>query len=124
MLCKKNPRFSIAAGLALSLAGAAAQAEEALVVAHHPSLSATVEIRDLDLRRSEDVARLYHRLNAAADSVCGPHAFDVFYYLQARYHACVEDAVQKAVTRFNIPSLTAYAQQQRAQSDRALLARQ
>jgi len=100
--------------------GAAASALMVCVLAHadnaplveRPSRSTTVNYQDLDLRRSGDVARLYRRLSAAADQVCGSRAFNIFYYTLPKYRACVDDAMQKAVLDINQPALTVYHQQQ------------
>jgi UrcA family protein len=82
-----------------------------------PSPSAKVSFQDLDLQRTRDVARLYERLSAAADSVCGPRAFDIFYQTLPQYQACVDDAVQKAIAHINRPALTAYLRQRLMLSD-------
>lgn len=111
MLFKSTIGLSVAAASALWMACAAVHAEDALVVVQRPLLSTVVSFRDLDLQRPDDVARLYHRLGAAADRLCGPRAFNIFYYLMPQYQACVDDAVQKAVTRINLPALSAYSRQ-------------
>lgn len=109
MLSKRWIGLSVTAASALWMACSAVHAEDALVVLQRPSLSTTVSIRDLDLQRSDDVARLYQRLTAAADRLCGPRAFNIFYYLMPQYQSCVDDAVHKAVKRINQPALSAYS---------------
>lgn len=81
------------------------------------SQSIKVSFRDLDLQRPGDVARLYRRLNAAADQLCGSRAYNIFYYTLPQYQACVDDAVQKAVAHIKQPALTAYYQRQLMQPD-------
>lgn len=81
------------------------------------SPSIKVSFRDLDLHRPGDVARLYRRLNAAADQLCGSRAFNIFYYTLPQYQACVDDSVQKAIAHIKQPGLTAYYRQQLVRPD-------
>jgi UrcA family protein len=110
-----NLGLAITAASTLCMACAVVHAENALLQ-ERPSPSTTVSFRDLDLQRSDDVARLYRRLRAAADTVCGPRAFNIFYRTLPAYRACVDDAVQKAVARINQPALSGYSQQHLTQS--------
>jgi len=123
---RKAKMLKTATGLAAAsmfwMACAAVHADNVPTVAVS-SPSTTVSFRDLDLQRPGDVARLYRRLNAAADLVCGPRAFDVFYYTLPKYRACVADAVQKAVAHINQPALSAYSRLQLEQSASLLVAR-
>lgn len=87
---------------------------------HQSAQSIKVSFRDLDLQRPDDIARLYRRLNAAADQLCGSRAFNIFYYTLPQYQACVDDSVQKAVAHIKQPALTAYFRQQLIQPDASL----
>jgi len=86
------------------------------------SQSIKVSFRDLDLQRPDDIARLYRRLNAAADQLCGSRAFNIFYYTLPQYQACVDDAVQKAIAHIKQPAVTTYYRQQLTQPDADLAA--
>lgn len=66
-----------------------------------------VHFADLDLTRSEGVAVLYQRLEAAAKSVCASlDARDLT--SQAHFKGCVESAIDSAVAKVDRPALTAY----------------
>jgi UrcA family protein len=112
---KINLGLAITAASTFWMASAVVRADNAPLL-ERPSPSTTVSFRDLDLQRSDDVARLYRRLEAAADQLCGPRAFNVFYRTVPAYRACVADAVQKAVARINQPMLSGYSRQRLTQA--------
>jgi UrcA family protein len=74
--------------------------------------SVTVHYADLNLDRSADVTKLYHRIAFAADSVCGPRALPGTHLVSSSYQRCYTDAVAQAVARVDRPALSAYHQQQ------------
>jgi len=69
--------------------------------------SVVVHFADLDLSRSEGVAVLYQRAQEAAETVCAPlNAAELARHM--RFKACVNTAISAAVTKADIPALTAY----------------
>jgi UrcA family protein len=103
-------RTLIGAALALLICGAeAALFATAASAAEVHSIS--VRYADLDLDRPADVARLYGRIRAAADNVCGPRVLTGSYVPQPHYQRCFADAVTQAVARVDRPALSAYHQQ-------------
>ncbi|HTX24482.1 MAG TPA: UrcA family protein [Steroidobacteraceae bacterium] len=102
----------------LLLACAAAYADSPPSVAfQHASL---VRFTDLSLDRPGDVAKLYERITAAADKVCGPRSLTGSYSKSGVYASCYADAVSQAVARVNHPALTAYYEQRTPSPARAL----
>jgi UrcA family protein len=89
----------------LSLACAAAYADTQLQPA------SLVRYSDLNLQRPSDVAKLYERIAAAADRVCGPRSLTGSYSKSAIYASCYDDAVAQAVARINQTPLTLYYEQ-------------
>jgi UrcA family protein len=73
--------------------------------ANPPSSSITVSYRDLDLSNSAGVARLYRRIQGAAQSVCGYDAASVFG--PSIWKNCVRPTVDATVAKVNNPLLTA-----------------
>jgi UrcA family protein len=66
-----------------------------------------VHFADLDLTRSDGAAVLYHRLKAAAETVCASlDSRDLA--SQMRFKGCVETAIGSAVAKVDRPALTAY----------------
>ena len=66
-----------------------------------------VHFADLDLTRSDGAAVLYHRLQAAAKTVCASlEARDLA--SQMRFKGCVETAIGSAVAKIDRPTVTAY----------------
>jgi UrcA family protein len=116
MVLKARINPGIAAASILWMACTVVHADNVSVVAERPAQSTTVSFRDLDLQQPGDVARLYGRLKAAADLLCGPRAFNVFYYTLPKYQACVDDAVRRSVAHIHQPALSAYSRQQLTQS--------
>lgn len=85
--------------LSIDHAGAANQPDRRSTVVH---------FGDLNTRSPEGIAALYQRIRQAAESVCKPYEMRDLVQLGAA-RVCFEDAVAKAVTSVNSPSLTAYA---------------
>ena len=66
-----------------------------------------VHYSDLDLTRPSGAVSLYHRLQTAAETVCTPlNGEDVNHKLMFR--RCVADALSRAVTEVDQPTLGAY----------------
>jgi UrcA family protein len=66
-----------------------------------------VHFADLDLSRSQGAAVLYHRLRAAAETVCAPiDDRDLGSYV--RFKECVQSALSTAVAEVDRPALTEY----------------
>jgi UrcA family protein len=67
----------------------------------------TVHFADLDLTKVDGAAVLYKRLQAAAETVCGPRE-DRAPAKAAAFKKCVQIALASAVTRVDRAELTAY----------------
>jgi UrcA family protein len=66
-----------------------------------------VHFADLDLSRSQGAAVLYHRLRAAAETVCAPlDARDLERHM--RFKECVQSALSASVAEVDRPALTEY----------------
>lgn len=78
--------------------------------------SLTVRYSDLSLDRPADVARLYHRIGVAADSVCGPREITGSHLELPSYRVCFDAAVANAVAAVASPALSAYYRTQLARS--------
>jgi UrcA family protein len=87
-----------ALGLGSQLAEAASPQDPPAVI---------VRFADLDLSHSQGVAVLYHRLKAAAETVCAPQSGRDL-KSQARYSMCWHSALGTAVAKVDQPALTAY----------------
>lgn len=72
--------------------------------------SVTVHFEDLNINNARGAARLYHRIEYAAEDVCGgdlaPRRALV---LSSLYATCVRGAIAAAVARVNRPAVTDYA---------------
>ena len=90
-------RASVLAMLACGFGLGAAQAEP----------SASVETRDLDLRKSQDVAALYSRIERRAGEVCKEAASPWDAGRVPFVKKCTAAAVEDAVARANVGALTA-----------------
>jgi UrcA family protein len=66
-----------------------------------------VHFADLDLTRIEGAIATYHRLQAAAETVCGPRE-DRDLVAAAAFRKCLQEAIAAAVVSVNRPTLTAY----------------
>jgi UrcA family protein len=89
----------------LSFAGTAAYAD---TIPLSPSHLQIVAFKDLNLDQPRDVARLFNRIQTAADRVCGPRSFGGLPYKTADYQSCFNDAVARAVAHIDRPLVTAY----------------
>lgn len=94
--------------VALSVLSLACVSTRAEVQFGHSSL---VRFSDLNLQRPSDVAKLYERIAAAADRICGPQSLTGSYSKSAIYASCYQDAVAQAVAEVNQAPLTAYYEQ-------------
>jgi UrcA family protein len=70
--------------------------------------SLVVHYNDLSLDRAADVARLYRRIGAAAETVCGPRESTGSRLEPPSYRACFDVAVSNAVAAVASPALSAY----------------
>jgi UrcA family protein len=75
--------------------------------------SVVVYFGDLDLARPRDVARLYRRLETAADQTCGEKEISGTHGALPQYRKCYANAVSKAVADLDRPAVTAYHQRHR-----------
>ena len=72
----------------------------------------SVRIGDLDLSRSADVARLYRRINHAAQIACGGEITTGSRLPSTAQRQCIEQAVDGAVAQINNATLWAYHRQE------------
>jgi UrcA family protein len=68
--------------------------------------SVTVIFADLDISSPDGAAKLYSRIQGAANSVCTAYDRSGF-AMQANFKACVSDAVGRAVAKVSSPALNA-----------------
>jgi UrcA family protein len=68
----------------------------------------TVRFGDLNLEQPAGVATLYRRLRLAAKHVCGEPQNPGSAIFAVAWHACVAQAVDRAVVAVDRPALTAY----------------
>ncbi len=73
--------------------------------------SSTWAIRygDLDMSRSADVRKLYHRIEIAADYVCRGHGSALPERGTQESDACIARGISEAIRRVGSPDLTAFA---------------
>jgi len=69
--------------------------------------SSLVKVRDLDLRRSQDVATLYQRIERAAARVCADASASWDARRLSFVRKCTTAAIDDAVAHANISALTA-----------------
>lgn len=67
-----------------------------------------VHFADLDLSRSQGAAVLYHRLRAAAETVCAPLDVDRDLGRHMKFKECVQSALSASVAEVDRPALTEY----------------
>ncbi len=91
----------------MSLACAVAYADTPTLIGSHE----LVRFNDLNLDQPRDVARLFNRVNSAADKVCGTRSFATHYNKVANYEICYKDTVASTVAHIDRPSVTSYFQQ-------------
>jgi UrcA family protein len=70
--------------------------------------SITVPYADLNLAEADGVAVLYHRIEAAATRLCGPREVGGPDVDSLAFQQCVVDAVARAISVVDRPTLTAY----------------
>jgi UrcA family protein len=100
--------WTMAAAALLVAVSSVARAEEVKRTASYDGTAAqTVRASDLDLTSTADVETLYRRIRSAAISACraGAAAWDVKRALHRKQ--CVESAVEQAVSRLDVPLLSA-----------------
>lgn len=100
-------------GAAVSVLSLACTAAYADTIPLNRSHFRVVSYNDLNLDQPRDVARLFNRINSAADKVCGPRSFGGFPNTTADYESCFSDAIARAVAHIDRPSVTAYFQQRK-----------
>ena len=111
-----------AAVSALSLVCAATYADTQTPIG---ATSQLVRFDDLNLAQKSDVSRLFNRVSVAADKVCGTRSLASHYNKMAVYEACYKDTVANVVAHIDRPELTAYVEQNSADStSRKLIAQQ
>jgi UrcA family protein len=72
--------------------------------------SVTVRFEDLNINSARGAAQLYHRIEHAAEDVCGGNPAPLrLLKIESVYASCVRGAVSGAVARVNHPAVTAYA---------------
>jgi UrcA family protein len=105
--------------LALCAAGVAtlAMSGAALASTGLDARSVRVSYADLDLTRDADAARLFARLQQAADAVCDVGSRREL-YVEAPYWACVNQALGEAVATVNNANVTARYNRTAASSQR------
>ena len=69
-----------------------------------------VSYGDLNLENEADAAILHGRIKAAARNVCGLKQMLIPIELKSPLHACVEDAMARAIADVNAPKLTRQGQ--------------
>jgi UrcA family protein len=100
--------WTMAAAAVLMAGSSVARAEEVDRTAGYDRTPAeTVSASDLDLTSAADVETLYQRIRSAAISACRADAaaWDVKRVLHRRQ--CVDSAVDQAVSRLDVPLLSA-----------------
>jgi UrcA family protein len=93
---------------ALALTASSIAMADALVTVN----SETVRYDDLRLTSQVGVAVLYGRLRGAAERACAPFESQQL-SAKARYRACYDEALSKAVTAVDHPGLTQYHESKR-----------
>jgi UrcA family protein len=90
-------------------------------VAQAANSHVNISYADLDLGRTEGAAVLYGKIHQAAETVCEP--LDGRSLREnANFRACVSDAVARAVSQVNKPTLTDYYLSKLGARDRSFLA--
>ena len=108
----KTSKFARLAGLGLLAIGATIMQASFVNAASAgvPAGQLAVRISDLDLNKSADVARLYKRIRAAAETACGVDSLTGTRLLNSGQRNCVEEAVGTAVAQVHNEQLSAYHQ--------------
>jgi UrcA family protein len=71
-----------------------------------------LNVSDLDLNKSTDVATLYKRIKNAAEQACGADVVTGSRLPSQSKRQCLAEAVNGAVVQINNPSLSAYHKQE------------
>lgn len=74
--------------------------------------SLRIQVSDLDLSKSSDVATLYARIKSAAVQACGNDVVTGSRLPSSSKKQCLSQAVDGAVAQINNPSLSAYHRQE------------
>ncbi len=107
------PALLKAASLSALLAGAltaASMSQADSSSSKHESAGVKVSFAELDLDKEAGIDALYARLRRAAEQVCGLDAipgYAITVQAASDRHACYTDALDRAVTSLDVPSLTA-----------------
>ncbi len=104
-------------GLSLLILSLACSVTFADVQFQHSSL---VRFADLNLQKPADVAKLYGRITAAADKLCGPRSLTGAYSKSAVYAGCYAHTVAQAIARVDQAPLTAYYEERMHPASREL----
>jgi len=80
----------------------------------------TIRVSDLDLSKSEDVAKLYHRIQDAAEATCGSASVTGSILTKNVHLQCVAETVERTVSKFNNATLSAYHKQETGQSHKKI----
>ena len=75
-----------------------------------------ITLRDLDLSKEADVARLYRRIRAAAESVCGDGQLTGTRISNSAQVHCIAAAMDRAVASINKAEVSAYHRHESAKS--------
>jgi UrcA family protein len=94
--------FPFAAAFAFSIGFSTANASEAVTAA------ASVTYGDLNLEDPAGAAKLYRRIQSAAERVCGPSGLINSALVNPAWRDCVADAVDEAVEAVDSAALSAY----------------
>jgi UrcA family protein len=98
-------RFATTALVAVALAMGAQQACAA--PSDDGTVSVPVRYSDLDLQHAAGARSMLDRLNAAAQTACGPRPAIVELSRQSAYDACVKESVSRGVRTLNAPLVSA-----------------
>ena len=93
----------VLAALVIGVAALPARADAPLI-----SQAAEVDYGDLDLAKSAGVERLYARMQAATDKVCGARYRPGTLVTDPGWRTCIADALDQAVADLDVPTVTAY----------------
>ncbi|MDP3740240.1 MAG: UrcA family protein [Hyphomonadaceae bacterium] len=93
--------------LAASLALAPAALAPAALAGKPVTVRISVEYSDLDITRAAGAQTLLHRLDRAADRACGGRIHGRPQSFAARFDACREQALGRAISELDSPLVTA-----------------
>jgi UrcA family protein len=106
-----NVRTAVPALLLSTLMGALGAIDMAAAAEPTPEIATRrINYSDLDLSRTAGAAALYRRIKSAARQVCDPMDSRAFGISYTAMHACVQQAIARAVADVNAPVLTSYHQ--------------